>query len=148
LCAVQVGGPTASSNGLIDDPSCTSTSFYSDESSCLSKSGSVNPAICIRNMDLTCQSIEPFSMKCHEASLESGGKILSVTLRSLYALVSQLCLTGLSDIAMPYSGMWQDCQSTLQHTRPCYAKSSYRLVDPRPFMETSTRSTTSYQMPR
>ena len=26
--------------------------------------------------------------------------------------------------------MWQDCQSTLQHTRPCYAKSSYRSVDP------------------
>ena len=25
--------------------------------------------------------------------------------------------------------MWQDCQITLQHTRPCYAKSSYRSVD-------------------
>jgi len=56
--------------------------------------------------------------------------ILSVTLRSLCALVSHLCLTGLSEVAMPYSDMWQDCQSTLQHTRPCYAKSSYRLVDP------------------
>jgi len=32
--------------------------------------------------------------------------------------------------------------STLGDTRPCYAKSSYLLVDPRPFMETSTRSTT------
>jgi len=31
---------------------------------------------------------------------------------------------------MPYSDMWQDCQITLQHTRPCYAKSSYRSVDP------------------
>ena len=26
--------------------------------------------------------------------------------------------------------MWQDCPITLQHTRPCYAKSSYRSVDP------------------
>jgi len=53
-----------------------------------------------------------------------------VTLRSLYALVSHLCLTGLPEVAMPYSDMRQDCQSTLQHTTPCYAKSSYRSVDP------------------
>jgi len=33
-------------------------------------------------------------------------------------------------LSMPYSDMWQNCQSTLQHTRPCYAKSSYRSVDP------------------
>jgi len=26
--------------------------------------------------------------------------------------------------------MWQECKITLQHTRPCYAKSSYRSVDP------------------
>jgi len=56
--------------------------------------------------------------------------ILPVTLRSLYALVSHLCLTGLPEVAMPYSDMWQDCQTTLQHTRPCYAKSSCRSVDP------------------
>ena len=31
---------------------------------------------------------------------------------------------------MPDSDMWQDCQITFQHTRPCYAKSSYRSVDP------------------
>ena len=31
---------------------------------------------------------------------------------------------------MPNSDTWKDCQSTLQHTRPCYAKSSYRSVDP------------------
>jgi len=30
---------------------------------------------------------------------------------------------------MRYSDIWQDCQTTLQHTRPCYAKSSYRSVD-------------------
>jgi len=65
-----------------------------------------------------------------QGSLEWGGMILSVTLRSLYALVSHLCLTRLSEVAMPYSDMWQDCQTTLQHTRPCYAKSSYRSVDP------------------
>jgi len=54
---------------------------------------------------------------------------LYVTLRSLYALVSHLCLTGLPEVAMPSSDMWQECQVTLQHTRPCYAKSSYRSVD-------------------
>ena len=48
---------------------------------------------------------------------------------------------------MPYSDMWQDYQITFPHTRPCYAKSSYRSVDPRPYMEMSTRSTT-YQMDR
>jgi len=56
--------------------------------------------------------------------------ILSVTLRSLYALVSYLCLTGLPEVAMPSSDMWQERQITLQHIRPCYAKSSYRSVDP------------------
>ena len=55
---------------------------------------------------------------------------MSATLRSLYALVSHLCLPGLPEVAMPYSDMWQDCQITLQHIRPCYAKSSYRSVDP------------------
>ena len=44
--------------------------------------------------------------------------ILSVTLRSLYALVSHLCLTGLPKVAMPHSDMWQDCQITFPHTRP------------------------------
>jgi len=57
--------------------------------------------------------------------------ILSVTLRSLYVQVSHLCLTGLPEVAMPYSDMWQDCQITSPHTlRPCYAKLSYRSVDP------------------
>ena len=49
---------------------------------------------------------------------------------SLYALVLHLCLTGLPEVAMPYSDMWQDCRITFPHTRPCYAKSSYRSVDP------------------
>ena len=40
--------------------------------------------------------------------MESGGMILSVTLRSLYALVSHLCLTGLPEVAMPYSDVWQE----------------------------------------
>ena len=61
--------------------------------------------------------------------------------------LAPLCLTGLAEVAMPYSDTWQDCQITFPHTRPCYAKSSYRSVDPRPYMETSTRSTT-YQMDR
>jgi len=60
----------------------------------------------------------------------SGGMTLSVTLRSLYALVSHLWLTGLPEVAMPYSDIWQDCRITFPHTRPCYAKSSYRSVDP------------------
>jgi len=42
----------------------------------------------------------------------------------------RVCLTGLPEVAMPHSDMWQDCQITFQHTRPCYAKSSYRSVDP------------------
>ena len=58
-----------------------------------------------------------------------GIRILSVTLRSLYALVLHLCLTGLPEVAMPYSDVWQDCQITFPHTRPCYAKSSYPSVD-------------------
>jgi len=61
---------------------------------------------------------------------QTGGMILSVTLRPLYALVSHMCLTGLPEVAMPYSDMWQDCPITLQQTRPCYAKSSYLSVDP------------------
>jgi len=58
--------------------------------------------------------------------------IWSVTLRSLYALVSHMCLTelSLSEIAMPYSDMWQDCMPVnTPAPRPCYGKSSYRLVD-------------------
>jgi len=73
--------------------------------------------------------------------------ILSANLRFLYALVSHLCQTGLPEVAMPSSDMWQECKITLQHTRPYYAKSSYRSVDPQTFMETSTRPTT-YQMYR
>ena len=56
--------------------------------------------------------------------------IWSVTLGSLYAPVSHLCLTGLPEVAMPHSDMRQDCRITFPHTRPCYAKSSYRSVDP------------------
>ena len=90
---------------------------------------------------LTWEPSNLFTQSVSERYLESGGMILSVTLRSLYALVSHLCLTGLPEVAMPYSDMWQDCQITFPHTRPCYAKSSYRSVEPRPYMETSTRST-------
>jgi len=60
---------------------------------------------------------------------------------------THLCLTGLSEVAMPSSNMWLECKLTLQHTRPCYAKSSYRSVDPQTLMETSTRPT-MYQMDR
>jgi len=76
--------------------------------------------------------------------LESSGMILSVTLRFLYALVSHLCLTGLPEVAMPSSDTWQECHITLQHTRPSRA---IGRSTPRPFMETSTRSTT-YQIDR
>jgi len=81
---------------------------------------------CSANM----KAIESFRMKCKRRILGIGGMILSVTLRSVYALVSHLCLTGLPEVAMPSSDMWQECQITLQHTRPCYTKSSYRSVDP------------------
>ena len=69
---------------------------------------------------MTWKPPNPFAWSVSEGSLESGGMILSVTLRSLYALVSHLCLTGLPEVAMPYSDMWQDCQITFPHTRPCY----------------------------
>ena len=81
-------------------------------------------------LPVTWKLSNPFTWIVSEGSLETGGMILSVTLRSLHALVSHLCLTGLPEVAMPYSDMWQDCQITLQHTRPCYAKSSCRSVDP------------------
>jgi len=74
------------------------------------------------------KAIEFFHMKCQQ-------KILGIRWHDFvrnYALVSHLCLTGLSEVAMPSSDMWQECQITLQHThtRPCFAKSSYRSVDP------------------
>jgi len=74
------------------------------------------------HLSVTWKPSNPFIWSVSEGSLESGGRILSVTLRSLHALVSHLCLTGLPEVAMPYSDMW--------HTRPCYAKLSYRSVDP------------------
>ena len=65
------------------------------------------------------------------------------THRREVSLPSPLAAPLVPEVAMPYSDMWQDCQITFPHTRPCYAKSSYRSVDPtRPFMETPTRSTT------
>jgi len=82
------------------------------------------------HLPVTWKPSNPFTWSVSEGSLESSGMILSVTLRSLYALVSHLCPTGLPEVAMPYSDMWQDCQITLQHTKPCYARSSYRSVDP------------------
>jgi len=78
------------------------------------------------------KTIESFHMKCQQRILGiRWHDFFSVTLRPLYALLSHLCLTGLPpEVAMPYSDLWQDCQITFQHTRPCYAKSSYRSVDP------------------
>jgi len=81
-------------------------------------------------LPVTWKTWNPFTWSVSEGSLESGGMILSVTLKSLYALVSHLCLTGLPEVAMPYSDMWQDCQVIFPHATPCYAKSSYWLVDP------------------
>jgi len=43
----------------------------------------------------------------------------SVTQKSLHALVLHLYLTELCEVGMPYSDMWQDCQITFLHTRPC-----------------------------
>ena len=48
--------------------------------------------------------------------------ILSVD-KSFHALVSHLCLIGLREVGMPYSDMWQDCQTTFPHNRH-YAKPS------------------------
>ena len=46
-------------------------------------------------LPVTWKTCNPFTWSVSEGSLESGGMILSVTLKSLYALVSHLCLTGL-----------------------------------------------------
>jgi len=53
------------------------------------------------------------------------------SLTKYYSSILHLCLTGLPEVAMPYSDMWQDWQITFPHTRSCYAKSSYRSVDPK-----------------
>jgi len=95
-------------------------------------------------LPVTWKPSNPFTWTVSEGSLEAGGMILSVTLRSLYALVSHLCLTGLPEVA--YSDLWQDCQITFPHTRPTTRRAIGRST-PRPYMETSTRSTT-YQMDR
>jgi len=81
-------------------------------------------------LPVTWKPSNPFTWSVSKGSLESGGMILSVTIRSLYALISHLCMTRLPEVAMPHSDMWQDCQITFPHTRPCYAKLSYRSVDP------------------
>ena len=94
-------------------------------SGCHLTHGSLDPRVCTSNGLLIGSSV-----LAQLTVVKSGGIILSVTLRSLYALVSRLCLTGLPEVAMPYSDMWQDCQITFRHTRPRYAKSSYRSVDP------------------
>ena len=60
---------------------------------------------------------------------ESGGTISSVTLRSVRALISHLCLPGLPEVGTPYWDMWPDYQITFLHTRPCYAMSSSQSVD-------------------
>ena len=66
--------------------------------------------------------------------------ILSLALRSLYALVSHLCLTGLPEVAMPYNIPAH--QAIMLTPSRAVARST-----PRRYMETSTRSTT-YQMDR
>jgi len=85
------------------------------------------------NLPVTWEPSNPFT--CQRGILGIRWHDFVRNLRFYYALVSLLCLTGLSEVAMPYSDMWQDCQSTLQHTRLCYAKSSYRLVDPQTLRE-------------
>ena len=77
------------------------------------------------------RAVESFHMKCQQMILGIRWHDFVRNSEVSYALVSHLSLTGLPEVAMPYSDMWQDCQITFPHTRPCYAKSSYRSVDPR-----------------
>jgi len=79
-------------------------------------------------LPLTWKPSNPFTWSVSEGSLESGGMILSVTLRSLrtgLAPVSDRITRGRNAIF----GHVARCQITLQHTRPCYAKSSCRSVN-------------------
>jgi len=56
---------------------------------------------------------------------------LSYSKRNILNLTFQPCpCGGLPEVAVPYPDMWQDCRITFPHTRQCYAKSSYRSVDP------------------
>jgi len=54
---------------------------------------------------------------------------------------------GLPEVAVPYSDMWQDCRITFPHTSHATPSRAVGRSTPRPYMETSTRSTT-YQMDR
>ena len=76
------------------------------------------------------KTIESFHMKCQQ-------RILGIRWRDFVCNSEVSLRTGLAPVSdqitrvtMPYSDMWQDCQITFPHTRPCYAKSSYRSVDP------------------
>ena len=76
------------------------------------------------------KAIESFHMKCQRRILgirwHDFVRNSEVSLRIGLAPVSD----RITRCAMPYSDTWQDCQIALQHTRPCYAKSSYRSFDP------------------
>jgi len=56
--------------------------------------------------------------------------LLFLILNFIDSCFSQPSRHILDSPAMPSSDMWQECQITFQHSRPCYAKSSYRSVDP------------------
>ena len=58
------------------------------------------------------KAIESFHKKCQRRILGiRWHDFVRNSEVSLYALVSHLCPTGLPEVAMPYSDMWQDCQT-------------------------------------
>ena len=49
-----------------------------------------------------------------------------------HAQASHLCLTGLREVRMPYSDMWQDCQITFPHIMLCQGElsvSRHHMID-------------------
>ena len=84
---------------------------------------------CGHHLPVTWEPSNPFTWSVNEGSLESGGMIWSVTLRSHYtglAPVSDRIARGRNAIFRHVARL----PDNTQHTRRCYAKSNCRLVVP------------------
>jgi len=87
----------------------------------------INGALCSTALLCICRVIRrsPMTMKRHTYYIIFGRPPIGGKLPP-----SPVAAPLVPEVAMPYSDMWQDCQITFPHTRPCYAKSSYRSIDP------------------
>jgi len=67
------------------------------------------------------KAIKSFHMKCQRRILGIRWNDFVRNSEISLSTVSHLCLTRLPEVAMPYWDMWQICQITFPHTKPCYA---------------------------